>query len=73
MDQDATWYGGRHRPRRHWGPSSPSPKGGGEPLPQFAAHVYCGETAGWIKMALGTEVGLCPGHIVLNGDSSPPQ
>jgi len=26
MDQDATWYGGRPRPRRHcarWGPSSP--------------------------------------------------
>jgi len=26
MDQDATWYGGRPRPRQHcvrWGPSSP--------------------------------------------------
>jgi len=24
--------------------------------PQFSAHVYCGQTAGWIKMALGMEV-----------------
>jgi len=26
--------------------------------PQFSAHVYCGQTAAWIKMPLGTEVGL---------------
>jgi len=25
--------------------------------------VYCGETVGWIKMKLGTEVGLGPDHI----------
>jgi len=30
--------------------------------------VYCGQTVGWIKTKLGTEVGLGPGHIVLNGD-----
>jgi len=30
--------------------------------------VYCGQTAGWIKMPLGAEVGLGPGHIVLDGD-----
>ena len=30
--------------------------------------VYCGKTAGWIKMKLGMEVGLGPGHIVLDGD-----
>jgi len=36
--------------------------------------VYCGQTAGWIKMKLGTEVGRGPCHIVLNGDAaSPPQ
>jgi len=23
---------------------------------QFSAHVYCGQTAGWIKMALGMEM-----------------
>jgi len=28
--------------------------------------VYCGETAGWIKMPLGTEVGLGQGDIVLD-------
>jgi len=36
---------------------------------------YCGQTVGWIKMPLGMEVGLGPGHIVLDGDwgpSSPP-
>jgi len=36
--------------------------------PQFSADVYCGQTAGWIKMPVGMEVGLGPGHIVLDGD-----
>jgi len=40
--------------------------------PHFLAHVYCGQTAGWIKMPLGTQVGLGPGHIVLDGDRAPP-
>jgi len=35
--------------------------------------VYCGQTVGRIKMSLGTEVGLGPGDIVLNGDPAPPQ
>jgi len=35
---------------------------------QFSAHVYCGQTAGWIKMALGMEMGLGPRHIVQDGD-----
>jgi len=73
MDHDATWYGGRRRPRRHcvrWGPSSPSPKMGRRSLPIFG-HVYCGQTAEWIKMALGVEEGLEPGHIVLDGDPAP--
>jgi len=30
--------------------------------------VYCGQTVGWIKIKLGTPVGLGPGHIVLDGD-----
>jgi len=30
--------------------------------------VHCGQTVRWIKMKLGTEVGLGPGHIVLDGD-----
>jgi len=41
-------------------------------VPQFLAHVYCGQTAGSIKMPLGTEVGLGPGNIVLDGDPAPP-
>ena len=35
--------------------------------------VYCGKTVGWMKMPLGTEVGLGPGDIVLDGDLSPPK
>jgi len=34
--------------------------------------VYCGQTVGWINMPLGMEVGLGPGHIVLDGDPVPP-
>jgi len=33
--------------------------------------VYCGQTVGWIQMKLGRQVGLGPGHIVLDGDPSP--
>ena len=39
--------------------------------PQFLAHVYCGQTAGWIKVPLGMEVGLSPGDNVLDGDPVP--
>jgi len=52
----------------------PSQKGGGaraEPLPQFLAHVYCGQTAGWIKIALGMEVGPGAVHIVVDGTQLP--
>jgi len=35
-----------------------SPKKGAEPPSQFSAYVYCGQTAGCIKMALGIEVAL---------------
>ena len=34
--------------------------------PHFSVHVYCGQTAGWMKTLLGTEVDLGPGHIVLD-------
>jgi len=37
----------------------------------FVTLVYCGQTVGWIKMKLGTEVGRGPGHIVLDGDPAP--
>ena len=35
--------------------------------------VYCGQTVEWFKMKRGMEVGLGPGHIVLDGDPAPPQ
>ena len=38
---------------------------------QFLAHVYCGQTAGWMKTPLRTEVDLGPGHSVLDGDPAP--
>ena len=34
--------------------------------------VYRGQTAGWMKMPLGTEVGLGTGDIVLDGELAPP-
>jgi len=44
---------------------SPWAEVGTQPLPQrgqsptqFSGHVYCGQTAAWIKMPLDTEVGL---------------
>jgi len=39
--------------------------------PQYSAHVYCGQSAGWIKIAVGMEAGFGPGHIVLDGDLAP--
>ena len=33
---------------------------------------YCGQTAAWIKVPLGTKVGLGPGHVVSDGDPAPP-
>jgi len=89
MDQDAIWYGGRPRPRRHCvrqgsgplknqhgGPdsslTSPSKKGHG---PNFRPYVCCGQTAGWIKMPLSTEVGRPRPrpHCVRRGPSPPPE
>jgi len=71
MQQDTAWYGGRPRSWRQrvrWGPPKGVPK---NPL-IFSAHVYCGPTATWNKTPLGTEVGLGPGDIVLDGDPAPP-
>jgi len=57
------------RHRRHIvldGEPAPSPQKGGR-APPILAHIYCGQTAGWIKMTHGMEVGLGPGHSVLDG------
>jgi len=40
--------------------------------PPILANVSCGQTAGWIKMPLGTEVRLGPGDTVLDWDPAPP-
>jgi len=45
-----------------------SPRKNGTPTPtQILAHVYCGQTAGWMKTPLGTEADLGPGQNVLDG------
>ena len=72
MHQDATWYGCRPQPRGlcdRWGSSPPSLKGSG--APKFSIHIYCDQTAGYIKMPLGMDVDLSPGNIVLDGDPVP--
>jgi len=33
--------------------------------------VYCGQRVGWIKTKLGMQVGLGPGHTVLDGHPAP--
>ena len=33
--------------------------------------VYCDQTVGWMKMKFGTEVGLSPDNIVLDGNLAP--
>jgi len=48
------------------GDRAPPPKKGSELPPQFSAHVYCGEMAGWTEMALGMEVGGQKGAEPLN-------
>ena len=49
-------------------PATPRTEGTCTPTTtQFVAHVYCGQTAGWIKTPLSTEVDLSPGHFVLDG------
>ena len=47
-------------------PATPRKKGTYTPA-QFLAHVYCGQTAGWMKTPSSTEVDFDPGHIVLDG------
>jgi len=59
-DQDATWYGGRPQPRRL------CPMGTALPLPPKTGGTP--QTAGWIKMVVGMEVGRSSGDFMLDGD-----
>ena len=69
MDEDATRYG-----RLDLGPGNIVLEGDPARLAreghssQFSAHLYCGQTAGWMKTPLATEVYLSPGY----GDPAPP-
>jgi len=75
MHQDSTWYAwiglGPVDIVLDGDPARPSTKRGRSPFLQFSAHVYCGQTIGWIKMALSMEVSLGPGHTALDGDPAP--
>jgi len=51
-------------PKRRWSP-------GVEPNNFRPMSIVAKRTAGWIKMALGMEVGLGLVHIVLDGDTAP--
>jgi len=68
-----TYYGCMSRARRQcvrtMGTHLPHGKGHSSP-PHFSVHVYCGQTAGWSRITLGTEVGLrlSPDDVVLDGD-----
>jgi len=50
------------------GPSSPPQ---GAQTPKNYADICCGQLAGRIKMPYGREVGLGPGHFVLDGNPAP--
>ena len=53
-------------------PAPPPQKGSGDPLPNFRPmSIVVKRLHVWIKAALGMEVGLGPGHIVLDGDTAP--
>jgi len=72
MDQDETWHGDMPRPGHIVLDGDPAPLHIRGTASQFLAYVCYGQTASWIKIPLGTELGLGPGDIVLDGDPSPP-
>jgi len=72
MDQHETCHAGRPPPSHIVLHGDPAPTKKGH-SPQFSAHVRCGQTAGWIEMPLGMEVGLSPGNFFLDGDPAPPK
>ena len=73
MDQDETWHAGRPRPGQIVLDGDPAPPLQKGHSPQFSAHVCSGQTAGWIKMSLGTEVVLGQGNIVFDWDPLSPK
>jgi len=75
----AKWLDGLRSHLARWYDSAPSTvlDGNPAPLPEkgaeppILAHFYSRQTAGWITMSLGREIGLGPGDIVLDGDPAP--
>ena len=65
--QEATWY-----VVFDGDPAPPARKKITAPT-KFLAHVYCDQTAEWIKMLLGTEVNLGPCDIVSDGVAALPK
>ena len=73
MDQNGTWRGGGPRSRPHcarWGPSCPPQIG--DRGPNFRPISIVAKRLD-DQDALGTEVGLGQGDIVLDGEPAPPQ
>jgi len=69
MDQDATWYGGRPRSRRHcvrWGPSLPPSKKGRAPNFRLMSVVVKRLDRSRCHLVGG------PSNILLDGDPAPP-
>jgi len=48
--------------------TQPATERGTAAPPHFSVHIYCGRTAGWIRIPLDTEIG----DIVLDGDPALP-
>jgi len=80
-DQTGAWIKSRCHlvprltsPRRYcgrWGPSSTLPKRGQSPLPNFRPMSIVAKGLDGSRLAFVTEVGLGPGHIVLDGNLAP--
>ena len=58
-------------PSENWGLLYVPPKRAARTVAPNFRPMHCDQTAGWIKMPLGTEVGLGPGIIVVDGDPDP--
>jgi len=73
IDQDATWYGciglGLRDIVYDVDPATPRKKR--TPTPTQFWPMSCGQTAGWMKTPLGTEVDLGLGYTVLDGVPAP--
>jgi len=68
IEQDETCHKGRPQPCHTALDGDPAPLPQRGTASQFSGHVCCGQMARRIKMPLGREISLSPGHIVLDVD-----